>query len=287
MKDTKGLYLLIPFLFIVIGCIDEIDLDELNVPTSGRLVIEGTITNETGSHAVILSRTKVAVTNTPAERVSGAIVEITDGVDRFVLEEVDSLPGVYLTGPGVAGEIGKTYTLTVTLDTVTYKAEDTMEPVTPFSPVEELFEPPNRVEDYLEEAPGVYEHRFPKVRYGAAAPSKQTLLAQDPVANALRQAVFYEFPRIDPQGFLLNFSGTNPTLIIDVGSTVVQVKSSLSGPYYNFLRAVFSETQFRGGIFDNIPGNAPTNLDNGALGFFSASAVISRTFTVTEAHLDQ
>lgn len=279
--------LLMFFTGIVTGCIEEIDLNEINGPTSGRLVIEGGITNETKQHSILLSRTKVAVTNTPAERVSGAAVAITDGINRFVLEEIDTIPGIYLTGPNVAGEIGRTYVLTVMVDDITYTAEDTMEPVTPFGSVEELFELPNRVEDYLEEGQGVYEHQFPKVRYGVAAPSKQTLFSYDSIANGLRQAVFYEFPQIDRQGFLLNFAGTNPTLILEVGSTVVQFKSSMSRAHYDFIRAVFAETQFRGGIFDNIPGNAPTNVSNGGLGFFSASAVITRTFTVTGDNLDQ
>ena len=103
----------------------------------------------------------------------------------------------------------------------------------------------------------------------------------------MRQAVFYEFPRIDPHGFLLNFSGANPTLVIEEGSEIIQFKSSLSDEHYEFIRAVFAETQFRGGLFDVIPGNAPGNISNSGLGFFGASAVISRTLIVTEENLDQ
>ncbi|MEM9340065.1 MAG: hypothetical protein AAGA66_15115 [Bacteroidota bacterium] len=75
--------------------------------------------------------------------------------------------------------------------------------------------------------------------------------------------------------------------MVKAGVSIRQFKASLSDQHYSFMRAVFAETQFRGGLFYVIPGNVPTNVDNGGLGFFGASAVISRTFTVTEAHLDR
>lgn len=285
-KISISVIAMITSCFLFTSCFEEIDINEINGPTSGRLVIEGLITNETRQHAVILSRTKVAITDSAAEKVSGAKVEITDGVRVYKLFESDTLPGVYLTEPNVTGEIGKTYGLTVEVDQTIYTASDVMEPVTPFEPVEKLFEQPNRLDNDIPQSAGASELSFPKVRYGVSSPSKQSLFAFDSTTNALRQAIFYEFPRIDPQGFLLNFSGANPTLIIEAGTTVVQFKSSLSTPHYNFVRAVFAETRFRGGLFDSVPGNAPGNISNGGLGFFGASAVVRRTFTVTEANLE-
>ncbi|MEM1134428.1 MAG: DUF4249 family protein [Bacteroidota bacterium] len=287
MKKIKLIHLSFIFsLFFYTACIEVIELSELDRPTSASLVIEGLITNETKPHAVSLSRTKVADSNSTGEKVSGAKVEITDGINVFRLSEIDTLPGIYVTEPNVTGEIGKTYTLTVEVDQITYAASDVMQPVAPFEPVQALFEQPNRLENTLDNNTDIYDLRFPHVRYGVAVPSRQTLFAFDSIANGLRQAVFYEFPRIDPQGFLLNFAGSNPMLVVQAGTTILQSKSSLSAPHYEFVRAVYSETRFRGALFDNIPGNAPTNVSNGGKGFFGASAVISRTFTVTEANLD-
>ena len=286
MHKSRLFLILILFPIFFSTCIEVVDLNTLNGPTSGRLVVEGIITNEKRQHAIILSRTKEAISNTPGEKVSGAKVSITDGINEFTLSEIDSQAGVYLTDDSVAGEIGRTYTLTVTIDQTTYTASDIMEPVTPFRATEELFEQPNRIDPLIDESIPIYELSFPKVRYGVLAPAKQLLFSYDSVAEGLRQAIFYEFPRIDPQGFLLNFAGTNPTLVLEPGSTVIQFKASLSSAHYNFVRAVYAETQFRGGIFDNIPGNAPGNISNNGLGFFGASAVISRTFVVTENNLD-
>ena len=286
-KNRSDLICILFPLFFCSTCIEVVDLSTLNGATSGRLVIEGLITNERKQHFVILSRTKVPISNTPPEKVSGATLVISDGINEFMLNESDGLEGVYLTDANVAGEIGKTYTLTVTIGETIYTASDIMEPVTPFRSTEELFEQPNRIDPLIDESIPVYELSFPKVRYGVSAPAKQLLFSYDSVAKGLRQAVYYEFPRIDPQGFLLNFAGTNPTLVVEPGSAVLQFKASMSVAHYNFIRAVYAETQFRGGIFDNIPGNAPGNIDNDALGFFGASAVVSRTFAVTENNLAQ
>ncbi|MGD1959415.1 MAG: DUF4249 family protein [Fulvivirga sp.] len=283
-KHSYYLYIL----FILSGaCVEEVDLSEINEPTSGRLVIQGSITNEMKRHAVVLSRTNVAITYVDAEKVSGAVVEITDGAIVYELIENDTLPGVYLTATEIAGEVGRQYTLRVEVNDTIYTATDLMEPVRPFEPEAELFELPNRVEEFddvVEE--GFYEHRFPHVRYGTSAPSKQALFAYDSTIGALRQAIFYEFPRTDPQGFLLGFQGDNPTLIIKEGSTIFQFKSSMSTAHYLYMRAVYAETKFRGGLFDVIPGNAPSNMSNNGLGFFSASEVISRTFTVKKENLE-
>ncbi len=288
LLKNRNVYLILPGMILMLaGCFKELDPDEFGGMPTGRLVIQGMITDETKQHGVILSRTKKVATNDEAERVKGANVEITDGILVYPLVESDTLPGVYLTAEDVTGEIGKTYTLTVMLDGEIYTASDEMVPVTPFESGDNLFESPNRLDDNFPDHPEVFELQFAKVRYGTTAPSRQLLFAHDPIVNGLRQAVFYEFPRIDPQGFLLNFSGANPTLVIEEGSEIIQFKSSLSDEHYEFIRAVFAETQFRGGLFDVIPGNAPGNISNGGLGFFGASAVISRTLIVSEANLDQ
>lgn len=289
LKNRNTLFVLHGMMLILIltGCFKELDPNEFGGTPTSRLVIQGMITDETKRHSVILSETKEAAGNDPAEKVSGASIEIIDGTLVYPLMESDTLPGVYLTDEDVTGEIGKTYTLTVVLDGEIYTASDRMVPVTPFGPGDELFEAPNRLDDDFPDHPEVFELQFAKVRYGTAAPSRQLLFAHDPIVNGLRQAIFYEFPRIDPHGFLLNFSGASPTLVIEEGSEIIQFKSSLSDEHYEFIRAVFAETQFRGGIFDVIPGNAPGNISNGGLGFFGASAVISRTLIVTEDNLDQ
>ncbi len=114
------------------------------------------------------------------------------------------------------------------------------------------------------------------------------MFTQDPIQpQYLISTFFYDFPGIDPDGFLLNFSDSDRSLFIQEGSVITQYKYSLSEEHHQFISAVYAETQFKGGVFDRIPANVPTNISNGALGFFDASAVISRSFTVTKELLGQ
>ena len=59
-------------------------------------------------------------------------------------------------------------------------------------------------------------------------------------------------------------------------------KFSASPAYKAFLRGVLSETEWRGGVFDVERANAPTNLSEGAIGFFAVSTVVSDTTVVLE-----
>lgn len=284
----KPHFILLLCLFFTGSCIEEVDLDKINGPTSNRLVVEGNITDEQTAHMVKLSRTNTAIPKEAASGVSGATVTITDGTTTFLLQEVDTLPGIYLTDDTVQGEIGKTYTLTIILEEESYSATAIMEASTPFEPIENLFASPNRLDYGIEGNFEVLEWQFPKIRYGALAPAREVLVTQDPIQpqNTI-QTFFYDFPGIDPDGFLLNFSGSDRSLFIQEGSVITQYKYSLSNEHYQFIRAMYSETQFKGGVFDRIPGNVPTNISNGALGFFSASAAMSRTFVVTKGLLGQ
>ncbi|MDF1549027.1 MAG: DUF4249 family protein, partial [Bacteroidales bacterium] len=52
---------------------------------------------------------------------------------------------------------------------------------------------------------------------------------------------------------------------------------SISKEKYEYYLAILLETDYSGGGFSGPPSNVPTNISNGALGFFSASAVTEKT----------
>ena len=291
MKKLLKIFCLTFLLSGLSGCTEEIDLDEINGPHSNRLVVEGSVTTLKTRQMVKLSRTGPAIINTtvdlaPHEKVSGAEVTINDGSNLFPLQEIDSLPGIYLTKDSIKGEVGKTYTLTIEVEGKQYQGSSTIVPATPFDPVEKLFSIPNRLQNPIYQNFEIFELEFGKVYYGVSAPSRQTLVSQNPVDSMLMSASFYEFPGIDPQGFLLNFAGDNEEIFFKEGATILQIKQSMTPEHYEYIRAMYDETHFRGGVYDRIPGNVPTNMSNGALGFFSASEVISREFVVTKELLE-
>jgi hypothetical protein len=58
---------------------------------------------------------------------------------------------------------------------------------------------------------------------------------------------------------------------------IYREKESVNAWYGEFLRGVLSETDWRGGMFDVLPGNARTNMQGEAIGFFTAAEVLRDT----------
>ena len=67
-----------------------------------------------------------------------------------------------------------------------------------------------------------------------------------------------------------------------LNTIVIRTKYSVSPSYKAFLRAVLSETEWRGGVFDVQRADVPTNLSQGAIGFFAVSTVVSDTTVIVE-----
>ncbi|MDR1592600.1 MAG: DUF4249 domain-containing protein [Prevotellaceae bacterium] len=93
--------------------------ERLNIDTSAaaeRLVIFGRISADSACHSVQITRSIPYFSTDTPPAVSGAWVEISDETESYLLREVDSLPGIYLTDSTVCGLQGTTYTLNVRLD---------------------------------------------------------------------------------------------------------------------------------------------------------------------------
>ncbi len=268
------------FALLATACVREIDLEDVNGPPSGRLVVEGYFTNEARPHLVRLTRTGPAiVTDSPAP-VSGATVSITDGERVLALDEKPAGSGHYFTADTVRGEVGKTYTLTITLNGQTYTAADRMEPVAPFSERDQVLIP----DQYLFYASGRgYTLEVPTARFGFPAAVQQTIgfvnpqLARDRGVN--EHTVFYHFPGVEPNGLLPR---TAEPLRFQRGDTLFQRRASMSEAYQRFTRAMLIQAEYFGGVLGSVPADVPTNVTGGAVGFFAASAVVSRGFQLRE-----
>ena len=262
------------------ACVREIDLKDVNGPAAGRLVVEGYFTNEAKPHRVQLTRTGPAVVTGPAAPVPGATVTISDGSHTFPLAENPAGSGRYFTADTVRGAVGNTYTLTITLDGRTYTAADRMEPVAPFSEADQVLLP----DQYLFGNPDRgFTLEVPVARYGFPAAVQQTVgfvnpqLAQDRGVNG--QTVFYHFPGVEPDGLL---PATAPPLRFRGSDTLYQRRASMSEAYQAFSRALLIQAEYFGGVLGSVPADLPTTVSGGAVGFFAASAVVSRRFRLGE-----
>ena len=267
---------------LLYSCQEEIELDDYaNDP---RLVVEGGITNEYRRHEVKLSLSGDYRGRAPYEKVGGALVSITDGSSVFFLEETEK--GVYKTD-SLAGLPGRVYTLAIEWDEEQYQASDTMGPVPPpFTTVDFVDEVDHSTMEYRR-----HQFGFPEAnRWQVIVGPPDTLLR--PVNTSmlgLQIGVdvdtagaytfnFFTHPNIEVNGLMnfeeAHFYGFNP------GRTVTQKRFSLSAPYYQYLRALFSETEWRGTLFDSTPGEVKGNVSNGGLGYFSAQAVRAVVFEI-------
>lgn len=61
---------------------------------------------------------------------------------------------------------------------------------------------------------------------------------------------------------------------------ITERRYSLTDEHAAFLRALLLETTWQGGFFNTANSNIPTNLSEGAKGFFGACGVVEKTETV-------
>ena len=64
------------------------------------------------------------------------------------------------------------------------------------------------------------------------------------------------------------------------GDTITVEQHCLTPEAYDYFKAIMDITEWRSGVFDPPPANVPTNMSNGALGFFVGSSVSSYSVVV-------
>jgi len=106
------LYFTTSIAILTSSCVEEID-DMSFGSTYPRLVVEGAITTDTTEHIVKLTKSGPVINNEPYERISNAVLKISDGTNEFNLTEDPDNKGVYKTASTVYGLPGNTYTLII------------------------------------------------------------------------------------------------------------------------------------------------------------------------------
>lgn len=125
MKTIKILFFIVSTA-LFISCEKEIDLD---LDEADQLfVVEGIVHDSLGDNYVNISKTRPFDNNEAIEKVSNAIVQITDNVgNTYSLNEVT--PGYY-TNTSLIGVAGRTYNLNVNIDGEVITASSLMSPRT-------------------------------------------------------------------------------------------------------------------------------------------------------------
>lgn len=252
----------------LLSCDKQVDW-ELKYQEVDLLVVEGKITNEAGPHEIRLS-TPVYKMNSSPDPVSGAVVEVNDGRDIYAFSEDSERPGIYLSPPGFSGEVNRYYQLRIQHGSRRISAVTHMVPVTPFQemhvyPVQD--DPPllgAHIDD--SDVPAIVRMEL----------DWSHVDGYENEADSATHAVIYHYTL---NGVDVNklFKPAQEQVKFPPGTIVFREKESVNAWYGEFLRGVLSETDWRGGMFDVLPGNARTNMQGEAIGFFTASEMIRDT----------
>lgn len=265
----KLLAVLLPAVILMSSCREKIELKLDSTYT--RLVVEGSITDEAKAHRVVLSLSADYFTDEKPKMVTNALVEISDGQQVFKLTE--KKPGVYETEPHVKGVPGREYNLTIKYVDVdndgeyeTYAATDLLKPVmildsVVVEPQLPLTEPPwYKIRGWGQELPTPDDcYQWVYYRNGTLASDtlSKTIFVDDAYVNGsyIPGLTMFMFVKANPQ------------------DTILVETRSLSRPYYNFLVTFMLETVWNQGGAAGPPANIKGNINNGALGYFSAHSV--------------
>ncbi|HMQ59941.1 MAG TPA: DUF4249 domain-containing protein [Flavilitoribacter sp.] len=254
------------------ACTERIDIKLDNEDTQ-RLVVDAWLTDEAKAHKVQLTLTGDYFSNIPPEPVTGAVVRITDGAETFDLTEAS--PGIYLTADNVKGIPGHTYTLTIDWEGQTYEAVSALREVAPIDKVE------TEKSDFQDE--DTEETEYSVLLYTVEPPTEgdayfwKAFLVDSPTDLT---RTYWEIA----EDKFVNGSPINGAEVLIIGGEpedeFVFEQYNISQEAYDFFVGVQTETRYKGGIFDTPPANIPTNLNNGALGFFVAAGVVRDTVVI-------
>ena len=266
-----GLYLLSGMGLLLSSCTEPIAWD-LKYQETDLMVVEGKITSEEKRHEVMLTWPLYEMNGTP-EPVRGALVEIFDGRVDWSLSEDPLRPGTYLSDSVFAGEKNQYYQLRIAYESRRITAVTYMREVGPFQAMSAypVQEDPPLMEAYISDSdePSVVRLEL----------DWSQVSGYDTLPEASTHAVLYHYTLngVDVNKF---FKPAQEKVRFPPGTTVYREKESVNAGYGEFLRGMLSETDWRGGMFDVLPGNARTNMVGEAIGYFTAADVIRDTVVV-------
>jgi hypothetical protein len=261
--------LLFAFLCIltVTRCTKIIDID-LN-SADPQYVIEGEITNQMRNHQVRITKTLNFNENNHFPAVSNALVTISDDAGNMVAL-TEMAPGLYET-PTMQGFPGRTYTLHIQHDGNTFISVSTMPNLVPLlnvrteesifgseGPVSNSNKPYFAIPMYQDPAGVKNYYRYIQVINGA--PDPDFLVRNDNFSDGK--------PSVEP----VISSGAD----MFKGDTLDFQMQCIDGGAYNY----FFSTSASTGNSETTPSNPVSNIEGGALGYFSACSLSAMRIVV-------
>lgn len=238
-----------------------------------RVVIEGQVTNLEGQQYVKVSRSNGFYDSGKSPRITDASVMVKDDAGnefQFVHNPrnyADSA-GYYLPQTLFTGEVGKTYFLTVTIGDQVYEAEDKLFRVTSIDSLA------YQIDDDEREDPED-EGKFYEVLIFANEPqdTEDYYLFKFYRNDSLKLDFDTDIYFTNDETLGENIDGVSSPIYFAPGDRARCEIFSLSRTAFVFYSDLQSLLNNDGGLFSQPPASSRTNLTNGALGFFQASAI--------------
>ena len=263
--------ILVITIFVFAGCEKVINLNL--VESKPQLVIEGLITDGVGPYTVKLSKTGSYFNEPVLPLVSKAVVVISDNLGiTDTLKETK--PGIYLTSK-VKGIPGRTYNLSVLSENIRYTGSSTM-----FShvPIDSLKLRKSYSDGIAIGSDGQQDARVEIHCFFRDPPEKNFYRAYI-YTNGNRG--YEDYKLYDDQ----YANGKQTDLQVKrahIGDKIRVDLFSLDKSTYEYYRT-FTDLIHSNPIFGSTPMNPNTNLTNGALGFFGACAISTKTIIITDS----
>lgn len=264
----KNIFLIIASLFLVASCQKEIDLDLDD--QSGKIVIEANVTDQPGPYMVRITKSVAFTQQNQYPEVTGAQVILSDNTGQTeTLQYVGN--GNYQTSTFV-GASGRTYTLKIQAEGKQYTAQSIMPEAVNFKGLkQDSFKFGDKTSYTLLPIftdPSVLGNRY-LFTFTINNLSKKYI---NVFSDNLNNGLLNQRPLILPND---DNDGADHEVV--VGDTIHVEMQSIDTNVFTFYSALLD---ISGGDGTVTPSNPPSNISNGALGYFSAHTQSQRSFVI-------
>lgn len=271
LKAMKTSILLLFAIAWLSSCTERIDI-ELD-STYERLVVEGHVTTDTGTHWVRLTRSKDYYSSNPVSAIGNATVQMTDGNLTMTLAENPEKPGYYETPSDFHGTPGKVYDIDIQLPEEIggsnfYTSSCELRPVGDIDSIQLVYNPDWEGYEVL-----IYAWEPPTTDWYIFQVIKNGVLLTDTIDEYWTSDDRF-FNGNYTNGIMVGFLDANdPTENPEPGDVITLKMSGITEDYYNFIIQLQDQTfEYRNPLFSGPPANVLTNIPD-ATGFFAAYSV--------------
>lgn len=268
LKQIKYIAILFTGSIVWSSCEKVIDVKLDNAES--QLVIEGTITDQPGQQLIKISKSVPYTENNTYPPVSGAVVLVTDD-NGHSWTFSETAPGFY-TFPALKGETGRIYTLKATVNNVVYTASSSM--------------PAPVAIDFLDVKVfnfGGDDQKQAQVHYKDPAGIANQYRFVMKVNGIQSKQVYAENDRLSDGNdvpSVLFFTGNNDDQDQLRTGDVVDIEMQCIDKNVFLYWYTLSQQSSNGPSGGTTPGNPPSNINNKALGYFSAHTVSKKQLAV-------